>query len=188
MSSFTSSFTTSIAKQPTLYPTLWSASLKTHSHRVKHMVKLQKHGSLPCSWSCSWSCFLTNSSTGEAELCQTGPIYHNLYRTIPCRFVDLFLTCFVSLECYFFSYRYVEKRRICLLRNKYNITINWGRENHGMMSSSYHDMLLNLWTKIIAYHSHVHLDRTRLIHLLVTWYCDLFIWCWCFSSPFSTQI
>jgi hypothetical protein len=73
MSSFTSSFTTSIAKQPTLCPTLWSASLKTHSHRVKHMVKLQKHGSLPRSWSCSWSCFLKNSSTGEAELCQTGP-------------------------------------------------------------------------------------------------------------------
>jgi hypothetical protein len=72
MTSFTSSFTTSIAKQPTLCPTLWSASLKTHSHRVKHMVKLQKHGSLPRSWSCSWSCFLKNSSTGEAELCQTG--------------------------------------------------------------------------------------------------------------------
>jgi hypothetical protein len=74
MSSFTSSFTTSIAKQPTLCLTLWSAYLKTHSHRVKHMVKLQKHGSLPCSWSCSWSCFLKNSSTGEAELCQTGPL------------------------------------------------------------------------------------------------------------------
>jgi hypothetical protein len=73
MSSFTSSFTTSIAKQPTLCPTLWSASLKTHSHTVKHMVKLQKHGSLPRSWSCSWSCFLKNSSTCEAELCQTGP-------------------------------------------------------------------------------------------------------------------
>jgi hypothetical protein len=62
-----SSFTTSIAKQPTLCPTLWPASLKTHSHRVKHMVKLLKHGSLPRS------CFLKNSSTGEAELCQTGP-------------------------------------------------------------------------------------------------------------------
>jgi hypothetical protein len=73
MSSFTSSFTTSIAKHPTLCPTLWSASLKTHSHRVKQMVKLQKHGSLPRSWSCSWSCFLKSSSTGEAELCQTGP-------------------------------------------------------------------------------------------------------------------
>jgi hypothetical protein len=75
MSSFTSSFTTSIAKQPTLCPTLWPASLKTHSHRVKHMVKLPKHGSLPRSWSCSWSCFLKNSSTGEAELCQTGPFW-----------------------------------------------------------------------------------------------------------------
>jgi hypothetical protein len=74
MSSFMSSFTTSIAKQPTLCLTLWSASLKTHSHRVKYMVKLQKHGSLPRSWRCSLSCFLKNSSTGKAELCQTGPI------------------------------------------------------------------------------------------------------------------
>jgi hypothetical protein len=36
------------------------------------MVKLPKHDSLPRSWSCSWSCFLKNSSTSEAELCQTG--------------------------------------------------------------------------------------------------------------------
>jgi hypothetical protein len=57
------------------------------------MVKLPKHGSHPRSWSCSWSCFLKNSSTAEAELCQTGPkvlvkteCYH-FWRLLGWRFV-----------------------------------------------------------------------------------------------------
>jgi hypothetical protein len=59
---FTSSFTTSIVIE-VKRSALWLASLKTLSHRVNHTVKLQKYGSPP----------LMKSSTGEAELCQTGP-------------------------------------------------------------------------------------------------------------------
>jgi hypothetical protein len=73
MSGFTNSFTTSIAKWPALCPALWPASLKTLSHRVKHMVKLQKHSS-PLLMKLLIKLFPKNNSTGEAELCQTGPL------------------------------------------------------------------------------------------------------------------
>jgi hypothetical protein len=63
-------FTTSIAKRTAL----WSAYLKTLSHRVKHTVKLQKHRS-PLLMKLLMKLFSKNSSTGEAELCQTGPKY-----------------------------------------------------------------------------------------------------------------
>jgi hypothetical protein len=38
-----------------------------------------KNMTLPRSWSCLWNCFLKNSSIGEAELCQTGPMYMVVY-------------------------------------------------------------------------------------------------------------
>jgi hypothetical protein len=80
MSGFTGSFTTSIAKQPALCPALWLASLKTLSHRVKHTVKLQKHGSPPLIKLLMK--LFSNSSIGEAELCQTGSRCFTLQQTV----------------------------------------------------------------------------------------------------------